>query len=126
MSLRPRICLIDDDPMVCDALALGLGDGGFEAVVIADARDALGRIEQERFDAVVTDINMPGFSGADLIAAVRAKRGDLPIVAISGGGTIAGRDIGDVARERGASACLVKPFRARDLIAALKPLIAAS
>ena len=125
MARKPRICLIDDDPMVCDALALGLDDGGFETIVMNDARAALARIEAEPFDIVVTDINMPGFNGAELIAAVRAMRIDLPIVAISGGGSIEGRDVAEVAREQGASVCLTKPFRARELAAALKPLVQA-
>ncbi len=114
-----RICLIDDDPMVRDALALGLSDAGFEIVTAEDAKSALRLLESERFDAAITDMNMPAVNGVDLIASMRTKDPALPIVAISGASEIGGRSLNDVAREVGAAACLVKPFRARELVAVL-------
>lgn len=125
MAHRPRICLIDDDPMVRDALALGLGDAGFDVVLAEAAQTGLDLIAREPFEAVVTDMNMPGFGGAQLIAELRQRWPALPVVAISGGGAIDGREVAELARESGANACLVKPFRARDIAAALTPLLAA-
>ncbi len=71
-------------------------------------------------------MNMPGFGGADLIAALRARFPQLPIVAISGGGEIDGRSVMDLARANGADVCLVKPFRTREIAAALERLLAAN
>jgi DNA-binding response OmpR family regulator len=116
--------LIDDDPMVRDALAIGLIDSGFDVRVMPGAAAALDALAREPADAVVTDMNMPGFGGADLITALRERWPRLPIVAISGGGEINGQNVEALARERGADVCLVKPFRARDIAAALERLLA--
>lgn len=121
--MTARICLIDDDIFVRDALALGLGDAGFEVVAAPGAAAGLDIAKRERIDAIVTDMNMPGTGGAQLIAEARAQWPDLPIVAISGADVIDGRGMAEIARELGASAALVKPFRARELAAVLERLL---
>jgi DNA-binding response OmpR family regulator len=124
MSTRTRICLIDDDIFVRDALALGLSDAGFEVLTAPGAAAGYDIAARENVAAVVTDINMPGTDGAQLISELRARWPLLPIIAISGAGIIDGRPIADVAREHGADASLTKPFRARELAAALEQLLA--
>jgi len=129
--MTARICLIDDDIFVRDALALGLGDAGFEVVAAPGAAAGLDIAKREPIDAIVTDMNMPGTGGAQLIAEARAQWPDLPIVAISAmsrpsitsAPEIDGRDMAEIARELGASAALVKPFRARELAAVLERLL---
>ncbi|MES1199118.1 MAG: response regulator [Pseudomonadota bacterium] len=122
---RPRICLIDDDPLVRDALALGLEDAGFVVQTAEDAKSGLALVSAEMFDVAVIDMNMPTSSGADLAPRIRATRPDLAIVAISGASEIGGRSLSEVAREIGADACLLKPFRAREIAALLQRLLAA-
>lgn len=124
MSSLARICLIDDDAFVRDALALGLADAGFEVLTAPGAAAGYDLAARENVDAVVTDINMPGTDGAQLIAQLRARWPSLPVVAISGASMIEGRPIVEIARERGADAALTKPFRARELAAVLERLIA--
>jgi DNA-binding response OmpR family regulator len=119
-----QICLIDDDLFVRDALALGLSDAGFRVLTAPGAAAGFDLAQRECVAALVTDMNMPGASGAQLIGEARARWPDMPIVAISGAGVIDGRSIHDVARELGADAALTKPFRARDLAALLGELIA--
>lgn len=120
----PVICLIDDDIMVRDALALGLGDAGFEVLTAPGAAAGFDIANRRQVDAIVTDMNMPGTDGAQLIAEARRQWPDLPIVAISGATVIDGRAITEIARERGANAALSKPFRARQLAEVLERLIA--
>jgi DNA-binding response OmpR family regulator len=124
MSGQTRICLIDDDMFVRDALSLGLTDAGFEVLTAPGAAAGYDLTARGNVEAVVTDINMPGTDGAELIAQVRARWPDLPIVAISGASIIDGRSVVDVARVRGANATLIKPFRARELAAVLERLLA--
>lgn len=125
MSAGARICLIDDDIFVRDALALGLSDAGFEVLTAPGAAAGYDLTAREQVDAVVTDINMPGTDGAQLIAQVRARFPELPIVAISGAAEIDGRSVLDVARVRGADAVMTKPFRARELADLLMRLLSA-
>lgn len=107
-----RICLIDDDPAVRDALALGLRDQGFEVLVAGDAAAGLRALAEHDVDAAVTDLTLPGVDGTQLIAVARARWPHLPIVAISGAAAAQGRV---EAAAAGADAALVKPFRARQL-----------
>lgn len=118
-----RVCLIDDDIFVRDALALGLEDAGYQVVTAPGAAAGLDVIRRDTLDAVITDMNMPGTGGDQLIKEVRATYPSLPIIAISGAGVIDGRNIADIARELGANATLIKPFRARELAAALERVL---
>lgn len=121
-----RVCLIDDDIFVRDALSLGLEDAGYQVLTAPGAAAGFDVISREALDAVITDMNMPGTGGDQLIKEVRAAHPTLPIIAISGAGVIDGRNTADVARELGANATLIKPFRARELAAALEQVIAAA
>jgi DNA-binding response OmpR family regulator len=125
MGAAPRICLIDDDGFVRDALSLGLRDAGFDVLTAPGAAAGYDLVARETIDAVVTDINMPGTDGAQLIAQLRGRWPALPIVAISGATVIDGKSIDDIARNRGADAALIKPFRARELADVLGRLLAA-
>jgi DNA-binding response OmpR family regulator len=71
-------------------------------------------------------MNRPGTGGDQLIEQVRAGYPALPIIAISGAGVIDGRNTADVARELGAHATLIKPFRARELAALIERLLGAA
>jgi DNA-binding response OmpR family regulator len=124
MASRTRICLIDDDILVRDAMALGLSDAGFEVAAAPSAAAGFDLATRERFDAIVTDMNMPGAGGAKLIAQVRERWPDIPIIAISGAAAFDGRSTADVAGDFGADATLIKPFRARELAAAVERAIA--
>jgi len=121
-----RICLIDDDIFVRDAIALGLGDAGFEVVTAPGAAAGLDIAKRDGVDAIVTDMSMPGTDGAQLITQVRSLFPGMPVVAISGSSIIDGRDALDVAREHGADAVMTKPFRASVLAALLNDLLKAS
>jgi len=116
-----RICLIDDDIFVRDAIALGLGDAGFEVVTAPGAAAGLDIAKRDGVDAIVTDMSMPGTDGAQLITQVRSLFPGMPVVAISGSSIIDGRDALDVAREHGADAVMTKPFRASVLAAVQRP-----
>ncbi len=124
MAPAPRICLIDDDAFVRDALSLGLRDAGFDVLTAPGAAAGYDLAARETIDAVVTDLNMPGTDGVQLITQMRARWPTLPIVAISGASVIDGQAVTDIARDRGANAALIKPFRARELAAVLERLLA--
>lgn len=125
MVSRPRICLIDDDIYVRDAMALGLADSGFDVVTAPGAAAGFDIARRQHVDVIVTDMKMPGTDGARFIADIRANWPDMPIVAISGAAAIGDRSTDDVAKEFGADAALIKPFRARELAAALERVLAA-
>jgi DNA-binding response OmpR family regulator len=120
-----RICLIDDDVVVLEALALGLRDAGFAVLTAPGAVAGLDLIQRGGTDAIVTDMNMPGTSGAQLIAEARASWPDTPIIAISGAPAPGGQSMLDAARALGADALLLKPFRVAELKEVLDRILAA-
>lgn len=123
MTKRARLCLIDDDMFVRDAMALGLGDAGFEVITAPGAAAGLDVLDREHIDVVITDMNMPGTGGAQFIPEARARWPQMPIVAISGAAIIDGRNTADIARALGADATLIKPFRARELAALIERVL---
>jgi DNA-binding response OmpR family regulator len=118
-----RVCLIDDDVFVRDAMALGLRDTGFDVVTAPGAAAGFDIASREPVDAIVCDMNMPGTDGAELIGEARARWPRMPIIAISGAATVGNRETADLAREQGADATLLKPFRARELAQLIDQLI---
>ena len=121
MNKIPRICLIDDDIFVREALSFGLGECGYQVLAVPGASAGLDLVSREAIDAIVTDMDMPGISGEQLIVEARARWPNLPIIAITGAGAF----FDDLALRSGADACLVKPFRAQQLIYLLETVMAA-
>ncbi|MBC7768689.1 MAG: response regulator [Phycisphaerales bacterium] len=123
MAARTRVCLVDDDIFVRDALALGLSDAGFEVLTAPGAAAGFDLVQRENVDAIVTDMNMPGTDGSEFICELRAAWPYLPIVAISGAIHLQGRSTCEIATELGADGTLIKPFRARQLADLLNTLL---
>jgi len=81
-----RVLVVDDEPLVLDAVALMLEELGCETVQARSGTDALGKIAQDQtIDVLIADINMPGLDGLSLATRARSFRPDLPIILITGG-----------------------------------------
>ena len=82
---RVRVLLVDDSLVTREMERRLLEDAGFAVRAVADGFDALSRLAEETFDCVVTDIEMPGMSGLELTAKLRALEhfAHLPIVVVS-------------------------------------------
>jgi CheY-like chemotaxis protein len=79
------ILLVDDDPFLLEIGTIYLQRGGGLSVTAAvSAKKAISILEKERFDAVVTDYNMPGIEGAEFIRELSRRWRDLPIIVLSG------------------------------------------
>jgi len=123
MSPARRICLIDDDTFARNALTLALEDAGYEVMPAPGAAAGFDAVRRNGADAIVTDMNMPGTGGAELIMQARQAWPQMPIVAISGSSAVGERSLTDVARDRGANAALSKPFAVGELTAVLEQLL---
>jgi len=109
------ILLVDDEAIVVQGLARYLGRYGYDVGVANSGEAALAALDQRRFDIVVTDINMPDGDGIELITTLQDRAGEVPIVAISGGGMLAKEHLLQDAGLLGAAATLEKPFDPEDL-----------
>jgi PAS domain S-box-containing protein len=123
--VRPRVLLVDDEPLVLRSVTRMLRRT-HTVVSAGSAREALALIEAgDRFDAILTDLHMPGMSGRDLAASIAAVAPDQAarVVLVTGGTACA-----DTARflDRCANPPLYKPFQRAALTAAVDAVIAAT
>ena len=82
---RVQVLLVDDSLVTREMERRLLEDAGFRVAAVGDADEALGRLGEERFDCLVTDIEMPGMDGFELTEHLRAMErfAQLPIVVVS-------------------------------------------
>ena len=88
--MKPRFLIAEDDADLRDLLQDDLEDAGYETIAAIDGRAALALLENvaERIDILITDVNMPNFSGAELLQIVRTKRPEIPVIIITAFGSI--------------------------------------
>ena len=80
-----QILLVEDDPIVRLAYTKVLRTSGLELDTASNGAEALEKVRHGQFDAVVSDINMPGLSGIELLRAVRELSLDVPVVLVTDG-----------------------------------------
>src|SRR3954454_13978164 len=114
--MRKVIIVAADDDDVRSQLELALGDLGYEVVSAASGPAALEIAERRRFDAVFTDIMMPGMTGYELAAELRKLTPATPIVCSTGYVNIADD-------QNWCEAFLRKPYRTYDLARVLQEVI---
>jgi DNA-binding NtrC family response regulator len=85
---QSRVLIVDDDPALLQALpeALRLRMSEVTVDTAESAADALDQITARDYDAIVTDIKMPGMDGLALLTEIRARRPDTPTLMITGHG----------------------------------------
>jgi two-component system response regulator GlrR len=110
---RDRVLVVDDDPDAREVIAVVLTQAGYAVEVAQDGFDAIGKVGVAEPDIVLTDLQMPGMHGLDLITNLRQIDGDLPVVVATGMET---RDLQTNADLYGAVACLEKPIDMDQLV----------
>ncbi len=115
-----HILLLEDDPPTAEALRAGFTRSGFEVTTAASAGDALAAVARTRFGAVILDVMVPGGSGYDVLADLRARGDDVPVLILTARDRVPERVDG---LERGADDYLVKPFAFTELMARLRALL---
>jgi two-component system response regulator AtoC len=111
--LRPsRVMVVDDDAETLALMHEIVTKEGFEVEMAEDAETALRRLEQWQPELIITDIHMPGMDGLALLAAVREKEPDIPVVLLTAYGSL--KTAVD-AIKAGAFDYLSKPFVVEDI-----------
>jgi two-component system, chemotaxis family, chemotaxis protein CheY len=121
-----HILVIDDDAVLRRVITLALEQAGHSVLRCENGRKAIEFLAHEHADLLITDIVMPEMDGVETVRAARRMKPDLPIVAISGGGSFDPQDYLGIAQAFGANAVLPKPFRPADLVAKVTALLATS
>lgn len=115
-SERPtRVLVVDDSAGIRRMLAVRLRHAGFEVVEAADGHEALRVFRSEPALVVVTDVNMPGLGGLDLMAELRQEPIAPEVILLAGGGADEGHT-GLQARRLGADDYITKAPAALDAV----------
>jgi len=117
----PRILVVDDDAEMRALLADVLSVEGYAVAGAANGAEALIRLRNESFAAIVLDKNMPGLSGLDLLPGLRTICPEMPVILITAFGDVASYVD---AIEKGAFAYVFKPFRLEELLKTLEQALA--
>jgi len=82
----PTILVVDDDEVTRQALSIALEQDGFRVLLAGDGKAALEQLQAAAVDLVLLDVLMPGLSGLEVLAALRARHGpqELPVIMITG------------------------------------------
>ncbi len=116
-----RVLLIEDEPNIAEAIRFILSRAGWTVSTHADGSDALAAIRRVRPEVLVLDVMLPGRSGFDILADLRADPdyARLPVLVLTAKGQAREQD---AALSAGADGFLAKPFANADLLDRVRAL----
>lgn len=109
---RARVLVVDDQRSLADAIADELAERGYEVVCAASGDEALRLLEQEPFEAVVTDLRMPDVDGLSVLARSRRLDPTRPVIVMTAYSAV---DSAIESIRQGAYHYLTKPFKVEEL-----------
>ncbi|WP_020410478.1 sigma-54-dependent transcriptional regulator [Hahella ganghwensis] len=114
---KSTVLIVEDDLELLDALTTTLEIHGFEYIGVDSAKEALAVLEQKTVDMVVSDVNMPGMNGFELMEEVRRQYPGIPVLLMTAYGQISQAV---AAMQKGAVDYMVKPFESEALVSMLE------
>ncbi len=115
-----RILVVDDKEMMRDSVSTTLARKGHTVITASSAQSALAKLAEKPCDAVITDLQMPEMSGADLLAEIRRLDEQIPVILMTAYGTI---ETAVAAMKQGAWDYITKPFSGDALLIAVEKAI---
>jgi DNA-binding response OmpR family regulator len=112
-----RILVVEDEAGIADFLERGLRAADFDVRVALDGTTGEAQALGEPLDLVILDLMLPGRSGAEVLAALRERKPELPVVLLTARGEVRDRISG---LDAGAVDYLVKPFAMAELVARVR------
>lgn len=112
-----KIFLLEDDFSLNKLICNALESRGFFVTAVDNGYDAMTNIINNKYDLYILDINVPGFSGHEVLGEIRKKHEDLPVIIVS-----AQLDIDYISKayELGCNDYLKKPFELEELLLHIK------
>jgi len=119
-SHEDTILVIEDDRALREGLALNFELHGFRVETAADGEEGMRKAFDIRPDLIILDIMLPGWSGLDILAELRDRRQDVPVLILSARGTTDNKVEG---LNIGADDYLAKPFELPELLARVEAML---
>ncbi len=107
MTAKPALLVIDDEPDICDTIAMVLEPVGYEVVSVQSGAAALELLGTRSFDLAITDFMMPGMDGIETLGVLGAAAPQMPVLVVTG---FVSEDMEASCRAAGACAVMKKPF----------------
>lgn len=117
-----KILTVDDSSSVRQMVTFTLTKAGYEVVEAVDGKDGLDKAGREKFDLIITDLNMPNMDGIQMMTGIRklSGYGFTPILMLT---TESQAEKKDEGRKAGATGWIVKPFNSDQLVSVLRKLV---
>ena len=112
-----RVLVVDDDLAIRQLLATKLKFTGFIAIACGSGEEALKILSNETFDAIISDLNMPGISGLEILAEAHQRFPRTAFLMATGVGDVS---VGVAAMKQGAADYILKPFQMEAVVASLR------
>ena len=119
------VLLVDDEPELLEALSRLLTARDIRVVTAMSGRAAMEIAARTTPRVLITDIFMPDGDGLELLRYIRHRHPDVPVIAMSGGGSTGKTEMLEAAHKLGAREILYKPFNGERLFAAIRTVLAA-
>ncbi len=117
---RETILIVEDDKSLRDGLAMNFELQGFRVIIASDGDEGMRKAFDVKPDLIILDIMLPGWSGLDILAELREKNADVPVLILSARDRtrekIEGLDVG-------ADDYVTKPFELAELLARVEALL---
>lgn len=110
--MKTRILIVDDELSMREFLSILVEREGYEAVVAADAEQALGLLETNFFDLVISDVNMPGLNGIQLLARIKVMAPETAVLMMT---AFTAAEQAVEAMKLGAYDYISKPFKVEEI-----------
>jgi DNA-binding NtrC family response regulator len=120
VSIKAKILILDDEPIVGERLKASLERVGFAVDAFSSSQEALNRLKEEYYDILVTDLKMSGPDGMEVLRTARRVRPGIKSVVITGFAT---KKTAEEARQSGAVEFIAKPFKISQLKSLLMSLV---
>ena len=115
-----RVLLVEDDPMIGDAIQGALKDASYAADWVKDGQTALTTLGCQHYDLVLLDLGLPGKDGLEVLASIRAKDNPVPLLIITARDGLDDRLRG---LDGGADDYVSKPFQMAELLARMRAVL---
>ncbi len=120
MKEKVKILIVDDEPIIRDALSFKLTREGYEVAAAEDGEKAIEIMENTEFDMIISDVMMPYINGFELIKILKEKGSEAPILML----TSLNSDKALIkAKTLGADDFMTKPFKPSELSLRIKKLL---
>jgi DNA-binding response OmpR family regulator len=115
-----KLLLVEDEQKIADTLKLGLTENGYQVDVAYDGGIGWKLFQQNTYNLVILDLNLPGINGYDLCKNIRSRDGSVPIIMLTALNSLENKIEG---YDAGADDYIIKPFAFKELLMKIRVLL---